>query len=58
MIRGNLCLFVDDNSRDGQLGVLPPRLAERRDQSLKRRHSVRTWTRERSGVLLQPSGSR
>lgn len=50
MIRGNLCLLMDDNACDGQLGVLPPRLAERRGQSLKGRHSIRTWTQERSWV--------
>lgn len=48
MIRGNLGLFMDDDPCDGQLGVLPPRLAERRGQSLQRRHSVRTGTQQRS----------
>lgn len=34
MIRRHLCLFMDHHPCDGELGVLPPRLAERRGQSL------------------------
>lgn len=44
MIRGNLCFLMDDDPCDGQLRVLPSGLAERRDQSLERRHRVSTWT--------------
>lgn len=49
MIGGNLRLFMDDDARDRQLRVLPPGLTERRDQSLERRHGVRTETRSGPG---------
>lgn len=34
VIRRNLRFFVDDDSGDGQLRMLPPRLAQRRRQGL------------------------
>ncbi len=61
MIRRDLCFFMDDDSRDGQLRMLSSRLAECCRQSLQERHEGQNliqvrinpgWTSSRPGYVF------
>lgn len=53
MIRRDLCFFMDDNSSDGQLRMLQPRLAKRRRQSLQERYEGQSLIQIQVQVLIQ-----
>lgn len=53
MIRRDLCFFMDDNSSDGQLRMLQPRLAKRRRQSLQERYEGQSLVQIQVQVLSQ-----
>lgn len=53
MIRRDLCFFMDDNSSDGQLRMLQPRLTKRRRQSLQERYEGQSLVQIQVQVLIQ-----